>query len=113
MQANPEKSDRLAELTAETVAIYRDAVAANPANELDEDDTKIPMVAYQHVLNTILFNLGMEMGLEFASEVYSLIARADIWLRGVQAGSIPVGNVAGDASPSYTAPDPEERTVEV
>ena len=110
--SNPDKAGRLAELTAETVAVYRDAVAANPANEVDEDPTKVPMAAYRHVLNTITFNLGMEMGIEFAAEVYSLISRAEIWLRGVQIGSIPVGNAAANASPSYTAPDATERTVQ-
>jgi hypothetical protein len=112
VQSNPDKAARLAELTAESVAIWRDAVAANPANELDEDTTKVPMAGFRHALNTIIFNLGMEMGVQFAGEVYSLVARAEMWLRGVQSGSIPVGNAGASASPSYEPPDPAERTVE-
>ena len=111
VQANPGKAGRLAALTAETVAIFRNAVRANPANEVDEDVTKVPMVAFRHAVNVIMFDLGMEMGVQFAAEVYSLFARAEIWLRGVQRGDIPVTAEDTVGSPSYAAPDPAERAV--
>jgi hypothetical protein len=110
--ANPSKATRLVELVAETVAVFRDAVACNPANEFDEDETKIPMSGFRHALNEITFNLGMEMGVEFPGEVYNLITRAEIWLRGVQSGSIPVGNIGANATPSYSPVEYVERVLE-
>jgi hypothetical protein len=103
--ANPSKATRLVELVAETVA-------GNPANEFDEDETKIPMSGFRHALNEITFNLGMEMGVEFPGEVYNLITRAEIWLRGVQSGSIPVGNIGANATPSYSPVEYVERVLE-
>ena len=111
VQAHPEKAERLREVTEETVGIIRCAVEGNPANLADPDVTKVPMVAFRHALNAILFNLGMEMGVQFSAEVYSLYVRSDIWLREVQRGSIRVRADGLDPWPSYFAPDPSRRWV--
>ena len=103
LDANPSKTNRLAELIAETLATYRQAAACNVDVVLDEDETTVPTTGFRHALNTVTFNLGMEMGVEFAPEVATLITRADIWLRMVQNGSIsPVDFTAG--TPSYRVP---------
>lgn len=110
--ANPTRAGRLVELAAETVAAVRDAVSANPANELDADPNSVPMAGFRHALNMVMFNLGMEMGVTFSGEVDNLITRAEIWLRSVQVGSIPVGSAGAKASPSYAAPEAGERALE-
>ena len=98
--AHPEKDGRLEELTEETVAVCRAAVAAGAVNALDPDPTKVPISGFRHMLNIIFFNVGMEMGVDFEPEVHRVMTRADIWLRGVQLGTI---NVAGEES---TVPSP-------
>jgi hypothetical protein len=98
--AHPEKVGRLGELTEEAVGVCRAAVAAGSINALNPDSTKIPVSGFRHMLNMIFFNLGMEMGIDFEPEVHRVMTRADIWLRGVQLGSI---NVAGEES---TVPSP-------
>ena len=105
VDANAGKANRLSELVAEIRTTYREAVAANPANELDPDTDKVPAMGFRHALNSVIFNLGMEMGVQFAPEVYSLITRADIWLRMVQNGQIRVDSIAGQGTPSYSVPE--------
>jgi len=104
--ANPDKADRLAELTAEAVAVCRTAVASGSPWALDPDETKIPTSGFRHMINTVIFNLGMEMSFDFVPDFYSLVTRADIWLRGVQIGSITVPAADGTLpSPSYEPPE--------
>jgi hypothetical protein len=101
LDANPGKAGRLAELVAETVASFREAVRTQSAVAMADDETMIPATGYRHALNLILFNLGMEMGVEFAPEVYSLNVQANIWLRMVQTGKVkPVAEQAA-GTPSY------------
>jgi len=105
IDVNPAKVARLGELVAETVATYRAAVAANPRNELDLALNTVPATGFRHALNQIIFNLGMEMGVQFAPEVYSLITRADIWLRMVESGTLtPVETNEGHGTPSFRRP---------
>ena len=104
-EANPAKANRLGETVAEVLRTYRRAVEVNPANMLDADPETIPVTGFRHALNTVIFNLGMEMGVQFAPEVYTLISRAEIWLRMVQNGGIPVDTMAGKGTPSYQAPE--------
>jgi hypothetical protein len=109
VDANPGKAGRLAELVAETVENFRQAAAASLVNEVDVDPTTVPTTGFRHALNSVIFNLGMEMGVQFAPEVYTLTTRADIWLRMVQAGTLRIGLDAGAApSPSYWRPERNE-----
>jgi hypothetical protein len=104
--ANPLKAGRLAELVAEALATFRSAVASNPAGEVDTDPDTVPVSGFRHALNHVIFNLGMEMGIEFAPDVFQLQTRADLWLRMVQDGAItPAGAAGGGGTPSYAAPD--------
>ena len=104
-EANPAKANRLVETVAEVLRTYRRAVEVNPANTLDAHPDTVPVTGFRHALNTVIFNLGMEMGVQFAPEVYTLISRAEIWLRMVQNGGIPVDTMAGKGTPSYQVPE--------
>ncbi len=111
VDANPAKSNRLTELVAETRELFRQAVAGNAQCVVDVNPNTVPTTGFRHALNSVIFNVGMEMGVQFAPEVYTLITRADIWLRMVQNGGInPVDTASGGNSPSYRVPD--ERSTE-
>ncbi len=106
VEANPDKATRLSDLVAEALQTFREAVAVYPWYEDPTSETAIPSTGYRHALNLVTFNLGMEMGVQFAPEVYSLFVQANVWLRMVQTGKMrPVG-VAGAAAgrPSYGRP---------
>ena len=106
LAANPAKADRLEEITEEVVATFRES-AANPNHgEIPDDETQIPTSGYRHAVNLIIFNLGMEMGVQFAPEVYSLCNQANIWLRMMQTGAFKSIGAPTEGTPSYTAPDP-------
>lgn len=102
LQNYPGKEGRLAELVAETVAVFRSAVASNAGNEMDPVLTRIPVTGYRHALNYLLFNLRQESGAHLAAEEYTLMTRADIWLRMAQTRKLrpPPGNLTG-GKPSY------------
>ena len=101
VEANPTKANRLAELVAETLGSFREAVAVSPEFEEPPTLTAIPTTGYRHALNLVTFNLGMEMGVQFAPEVYSLNMQANIWLRMVQIGKLKPVGVAEGGNPSY------------
>jgi len=88
VEANPSKASRLAEIVAETLVLFREAVNTQRGVVMDEDPTMIPETGYRHAFNLVVFNLGMEMGVQFAPEVYSLFVQANIWLRMVQTGKM-------------------------
>ena len=88
VEGNPSKVNRLAEIVAETVLSFREAVNSQRGVVMDEDPTMIPATGYRHAFNLAVFNLGMEMGVQFAPEVYSLFVQANIWLRMVQTGKL-------------------------
>ena len=107
VEANPTKANRFGELVAEVRKTFRTAVEANPANQLDVNPNTVPTTGFRHAINMVIFNLGMEMGVQLSSEADGLITRADIWLRMVQNGGIPIDSMAGEGSPSYRAPEGE------
>ena len=100
IEGNADKVDRLSELVTESVAIFREVVDESLR---DEDETTVPITGYRHAINMIIFNLGMEMGVEFASEVFSLFSQANTWLRMTERGGLG-GAVAIVGTPSYTQP---------
>lgn len=103
VDANPTKANRLGEIVAETVNMFREAVAVYPWYLMEPDLTKVPASGFRHALDMIIFNLGMEMGVQFAPEVYSLITQANVWLRMVQTGKIRAVDTVGDCgTPRYT-----------
>ncbi len=108
----PDKAGRLEELVVETATLFRQAVASNPANVLDPDETMVPVTGFRHALNTLLFNLMMETGAQLVPEVYTLMTRADIWLRQVQRGEVrPSLGASYSGTPSYGVADQVERSL--
>jgi hypothetical protein len=103
--ANPPKANRLVEIVDEVRSTYRRAVEVNPANRMDENPNTVPTVGFRHALNSVIFHMGMEMGVQFAPEVYTLITRGEIWLRMVQNGGILVDIDGSGGTPSYVAPE--------
>ena len=106
LTANPGKSGRLAELVAETMTMIRAGISANPANVLDLATNTVPTVSFRYALNMVIFNLGMEMGVAMSTEAYNLISQANLWLRMVQDGTVPIPcdeDVRG-GTPSYKTP---------
>lgn len=99
---NPGKANRLSELVDEQLAAFRETVATQPENVLDVALNTVPTTGYRHALTLVIFSLGMEMGVQFAPEVYSLVSRADIWLRMVQSGTIrPLAFDGSLGTPTY------------
>lgn len=102
----PDKSGRLAEITANTIREFRDAIKSNPANIVDPRETWLPQSAVRHVESLIIFNIAMEMGITIDSSGNSARSAADIFLR-----QIPFGRwntTAGDGampSPRFTVPE--------
>ena len=107
LEGDPEREVRLAALTELAVEACRAAVTASNPWAVDSDQpASVPTSGHRHVLNMTLFYLGMEMGYVFPDDFFSLVTRADIWLRGVQAGTVKIAPAEGSAPrPSYCAPD--------
>lgn len=105
--ANPDKANRLAQITANTVAEVRDNIRSNPANTLDPDTTKIPQSATRHAESIIFFQLSMEMGLDIDTEGTQSMTRADMFLRQISYNHFTTtGGEAGEGpTPGYTVPD--------
>ena len=101
VDANPSKANRLKEHVAETLASFRKAVGTQAWVIMDEDPDTIPATGIRHALNMVFFNLGMEMGVQFAPEVYGLNVQANIWLRMAEAGSLKTVEATSSGSPSY------------
>ena len=103
VEANPSKVNRLAELVAETLGVFREAVGTQRRVAMDEDPVTIPTTGFRHALNLVVFNLGMEMGVQFSPEVYGLNVQANIWLRMVQEGSLKPVETTSAGSPWYVS----------
>ena len=101
VEANPSKVNRLKEHVAATLASFREAVRTQAWVVMNEDPDMITVTGLQHAVNMVIFNLGMEMGVQFAPEVYGLNVQANIWLRMVQGGSLKTVEAASSGSPSY------------
>ena len=97
----PAKTTRMASIVAATVSAFRSAIRAQIGYDPDSDVTTVPDQALLHAENLVLFRLGMEMGVSFAPQVYSLFDQANIWLRMVASGSIKIDVGDGGGMPSY------------
>lgn len=108
--AHPEKANRLAEIVDEVRAAFRDAVQSNPANVMDAATDTVPNAGLRHALNLAMFSLAMEMGATLDANANDVVTRADIWLRMVANGSIPIACDAAvrGGTPSYRVPAERE-----
>ncbi len=85
---NPGKAARLEELTVETREWLRGVCKARKGTLMDPDPLTIPINGFQHAMNLVVFNLGMEMGVQFAPAVFNLWTSANVWLRMVASGTV-------------------------
>ena len=106
LTAHPEKANRLAEIVEETRRAFRDAVTANRANIVDPMPDTVPTIGFRHALNLAIYNLGMEMGAQMAADADNVVTRAEIWLRMVENGGIPIpcDEELRGGTPSYRTP---------
>ena len=109
VDVDPARVARVVALTEETVSVCRAAVAARYPGLLDPDETKVPMAGIRHLLNLVIFNLGMEMGIQFAPEVFTLFQRADTWLRGLEFGTVGLAAGTEEPGPSYEVPTSQSK----
>ena len=108
--ANPGKANRLGEIVEETRKAFRDAVGTNPLNLMDGDLETVPNVGYRHAVDLVIYTLGRETGAELGADAYNQAMRADVWLRMVENGGIPIpcdAELRG-GTPSYQTPGERE-----
>jgi hypothetical protein len=103
---NPEKAGRLADIISNTATEYRAAMAANAAPVPSTSETAIHESCIRHAQTTILFELKKEIGLSIAEAENAAAIRADVFLRAIWIGSIPIVAESVSAPPSYASPAP-------
>ena len=106
---HPEKADRLAEILADTVAAFRQAIANNPENTLDPDQTKVPQACVIDVETIIFYTLAMEMGVSLKPEANQSVTQARIQLRQIGYGHFATAGTDKTESPSPLYSTPSER----
>ena len=105
--ANPSKSGRLVDVTESTVAEFRDAIASNPANHLDEDEEKIPASCLRSAEVIIYNTMANEMGLTLASDDAQAMTRAEIFLRQIGYKHFVTTGDDEEPTPYYSLTDEE------
>jgi len=99
--SNPDKSGRLAEIIQQTTAEFRSAIQANGLPLTDDRPTALPESCVRHAQSTILFELRKEIGINLTESENIAAVRADVFLRGVWTGTIPVTADPQSHSPSF------------
>jgi len=97
---NPGKTGRLADIISDTVAEFRNALLANAAPVPSDSSNAVHVACVRHAQTTILFELKKEIGLALSEAENAAAIRADVFLRGIWIGSIPIVAVAPPL-PSY------------
>jgi len=101
---NPTRTGRLAEITANTIREFRDAIKSNPANAYHATETYLPQSAVRHCEDIIFFTLCMEMGIDVDTAGQSSRVSADIFLRQITYGKWNTSTDSVSPSPSYEVP---------
>ena len=99
--SNPEKGTRLAEIIQQTVAEFRSAIQVNGLPLSDDRVNALPESCLRHTQSTILFELKKEIGINLTESENIAAVRADVFLRGIWLGSIPVTADLSSQTPSY------------
>ena len=103
VDANPAKATRLSAIVAGVLQRFRAVVETAPDVVMDVDPDTVPTTGFEYAVDMAIFRLGMEMGVQFAPEVYSLVTQANVWLRMVQTGKIRAVDTIGEGgSPRYS-----------
>ena len=77
----PDKAGRLAEITGGIVAEFRDAIASNPENLLNENPAALPESCIRHAEILIYGTLSMEMGRELPPDERQSMTQSEMFLR--------------------------------
>lgn len=96
----PEKSGRLEDIIGVTATEYRSAMEANALPVPDSSVSAVHESCVRHAQTTILFELKKEIGLTMSEAENAAAIRADVFLRAVWMGSIPI-TISPQPSPSY------------
>ncbi len=99
---NPTKAGRLTEITANTVAEFRSAIATDPANILDPDRAKVPENCIRSAEVIIIDTLRAEMGQTLSPADEQAMTRAEIFLRQIGYGHLSIQDESHEPTPSYT-----------
>lgn len=97
---NPEKNGRLEDIIGVTATEFRNAMEANALPVPDTSVSAVHESCVRHAQTTILFELKKEIGLTLSEAENSAAIRADVFLRAVWMGSIPI-TISPQPSPSY------------
>ncbi len=99
--SHPDKAGRLAVIIQQTAAEFRSAIQANGLPLSDDRETALPESCLRHAQTTILFELKKEIGITMSESENAAAVRADVFLRGIWNGIIPVTADPASQSPSY------------
>ncbi|QHI70142.1 hypothetical protein [Tichowtungia aerotolerans] len=99
---NPGKAGRLADIISMTTTEYRSAMEANALPVPDTSASAVHESCVRHAQTTILFELKKEIGLTLSEAENAAAIRADVFLRAVWMGSIPI-IISSQPSPSYAS----------
>ncbi len=105
LTANPAKATRLDAIVRQTAAEFRSAIQVNGLPLVDESTTAVPESCVRHAQATILFELRKEIGVNLTESENIAAVRADVFLRGIWTGTIPVTADPQSHSPSYKGAD--------
>ena len=110
--ANPAKAGRLAELGAQILAQFRDAIATNPANDLDPDPDKLPAGCIRSAEDLIYVSLRREIPLPVLVADGQAATRAEMFLRQIAYGRyLPDQADEPEPSPRFREPTATTRTL--
>lgn len=98
---NPEKEGRLTEIIQQTATEFRSAIQANGLPLTDTGETAVPRSCVRSALAIILFEVRNELGIAQTEAENIAAVRADVFLRGIWTGTIPVTADPQSHSPSY------------
>lgn len=105
LTANPDKSGRLAEITASIRSEFRDALESHEGNILHEEEDYLPEACRRHLESIVYFTLAMEMGVDLSTAGNSARNSADVFLRSIPFGRFKATtDEAAAVSPSYSVP---------
>ncbi|MGE4489225.1 MAG: hypothetical protein AB7E95_06765 [Kiritimatiellales bacterium] len=98
---HPQKEGRLSVIIDQTAAEFRSAIRANGLPLADDRENALPESCLRHAQTTVLFELKKEMGQTLSEAENAAAVRADVFLRGIWMGSVPVTADSAAQSPSY------------
>jgi hypothetical protein len=99
--SHPDKAGRLSVIIQQTAAEFRSAIQANGLPLSDDRETALPESCLRHAQTTILFELKKEIGITMSESENAAAVRADVFLRGIWNGIIPITADPASQSPSY------------